>query len=150
VAGREVGTSSVYVELARIYERMAQPGEALATLEYGRRIAQSDEIDEELADLYLGNGELERAAITYLEALSLNPDRSPVAGKLVELYRRIDPQGCALANGTLNLGCPLVHKDVCAASRNVAQLFGAKGREADNVRSQAIDVLGCPAELFAR
>lgn len=148
--GREYGTSEVYVELGRIYERMSQPREAVEVLEAGRRVAQSDEGCEELAGLYQANGELERAAVTYIEALSMNPDRTVVAGKLVELYRQMDPRGCSLANGRLNLGCPLVRRHVCAAARNIVHLDrdAHSQLKADNVQSQAMRTFGCPADSF--
>jgi tetratricopeptide (TPR) repeat protein len=146
--GREFGSSGVYLELGRIYQRLSRRQEALAVLEYGRHVAQSGEICEELASLYQANGELEHAAVTYMEALTLNPDRTAVAGKLVELYRQMDPRGCWLANGALNLGCPLVRQHVCAAARNIEQLYRDEhnGPAADNVRSQALRNFGCPAD----
>jgi hypothetical protein len=144
--GRAFGTPAVYLELGRIDERMSRMREAIEVLESGRRLAQSDELCEELAGLYQANGELERAAITYLEALSLNPERTAIAAKLVRLYQQMDPQGCSLLNGVPNLGCPVVHNHVCAAARNVAQLYRDQprgGPAADNIQSQAIRNFGC-------
>jgi hypothetical protein len=47
------------------------------------------------------------------------------------LYSRIDPSGCAVSRegGTLglNVDCPLVHGDICTASRNVAATYLAPG-----------------------
>jgi len=147
--GRDFGTTEVYAELGRIYQRISQPSQAIQMLQYGRRVAQSDEICEELAGLYQANGDLEKAAVTYMEALSLSSDPTAVAQKLVELYRQIDPQGCAVSNGALNASCPLVHGHVCAAARNVVRLYGTHGAAAENVRSEAIRTLGCSAEIFA-
>jgi hypothetical protein len=51
---------------------------------------------------------------------------------------------------SLNLECPLVHSQLCTASRNVALLYHQKGQDtlaAGTVRG-AIGDLGCPAELF--
>ena len=147
--GRDFGTTLVYAELGRIYERMSQPREAIQILEFGRHVAQSDEICEQLAGLYQDNGQLERAAVTYMEALSLSSDPARVAAKLAALYRQLDPQGCALVKGTLNLACPLVHQHVCTAARNVVRLYGTHRAAAENVRSEAIRNLGCPAEMFS-
>ena len=148
--GRAFGTSGLYLEFGRIYERMSRPREALEMLEYGRRVAQSDEICAELANLYQRNGELERAAVTYMEALALNPDRTAIASQLVELYRRMDPRGCSVVNGAPNLDCPAVRQHVCAAAGNVVQMYRDAHAElkADNVQSQATRNFGCPAELF--
>ena len=148
--GREFATGAIYLELGRIYERLGQPRQAIEALEYGRRLAQCAEVCEELASLYRDNGELEWAAVTYIEALSLNPDRTAVAGKLAEVYRSLDPRGCSLTNGALNVDCPLVRQHVCTSARNVARLYRktGKGQVADSVQSQAIRNFGCPADGF--
>ena len=144
--GREFGTSRVYLELGRIYRRMSRPAQAVAVLEEGRRVAQSDEICEELAGLYQESGDLERAAVTYIEALSINPDTSSAVASLVKLYQRMDPGGCSFANGSINLGCPLVHQHLCSATGNVIRLYRNSGRRvaAESARVQAAG-LGCPA-----
>jgi hypothetical protein len=51
---------------------------------------------------------------------------------------------------SLNLDCPLMHSQLCTASRNVALLYHQEGQDslaAGTVRG-AIGDLGCPAELF--
>jgi hypothetical protein len=48
------------------------------------------------------------------------------------------------------MDCPLVHTQVCTASRNVVLLYHQKGQDplAASIVRSAIDDLGCPAELF--
>ncbi len=150
LAGHEVGTEAVYLELGRLYERLSERGRAFEALEYGRRVAQGDELCEELAALYEADGQLNRAAVTYLEALSINPDRAAIAGNLAAVYRLSDPAGCSLANGSLNLDCPLVRRDLCAAARNVAELYRGAGKRpaAQTVQAQAARNFGCAVESF--
>lgn len=145
-ARREFGTSRVYEELGCIDQRMSRPSEAVAVLEYGRRIAQSEQICEELAGLYRARGELDRAAVIYIEALSINPGSSSAVESLVKIDQQMDPGGCSFANGSINLGCPLVHRQLCAATSNLIELYRNSGRRvaAESARVQAAG-LGCPA-----
>jgi hypothetical protein len=86
-----------------------------------------------------------------VEALAVDSSRGRVAERLIGLYKQIDPGGCAVqrdAGGeSLNLGCPMVHNDVCAASRNVARNYLRRNQtaEAASIRGVAINDLGCPA-----
>jgi hypothetical protein len=99
-------------------------------------------------------GDPQQAAITLMEGLGIDPSRTQFASELVDLYQRTEPQSCAIRNVggsvSLNLDCPLVHSQLCTASRNVALTYHRQGRDsmaAGTVRS-AIGDLGCPAELF--
>jgi tetratricopeptide (TPR) repeat protein len=147
---REIGTEAVYLELGRIYERLSQPREAIETLEYGLRVAGGAEICAELAGLYQANGEFGRAAVTYFEALALSPDSPGIPAKLVELYSRMDPGGCSLANGAMNLDCPLVRGHVCASARNLVEMYRKEEHkaEAETTETQAVRNFGCPADSF--
>ena len=108
------------------------------------------EIAEELAGVYSSTGNLEGAAVTYMESLALNPDRPGLAPKLVDVYRRLDPAGCSLANGGLNLGCPLVRGHLCGAARNLTEMYRKDQRDAtaETMESQAVRNFGCPVEMF--
>src|SRR5262249_37652262 len=48
-------------------------------------------------------------------------------GLLIDVYRRIDPEGCAVAPdrqaSSLNPGCPRVRDDRCAAYRDLVDIF---------------------------
>jgi hypothetical protein len=67
----------------------------------------------------------------------------------VELYGQIDPAGCAVSHEgggvSLNPDCPLVHSDICSASRNVIGNYLRRGQqfEADSIRRTAEKDLGC-------
>jgi hypothetical protein len=84
----------------------------------------------------------------------MDPNQPAVASTLVELYGEIDPHGCAVTrqNGvpSLNPDCPLVHRDICAASHNVIANYLRRGQqsEAASIRNVAEHDLGCAAELL--
>jgi hypothetical protein len=99
-------------------------------------------------------GDPRQAAIALIEGLAIDSSHTQFASELVDLYQRTEPQSCAIRNVagsvSLNLDCPLVHSQLCTASRNVALLYHQKGQDplaAGTVRG-AIANLGCPAELF--
>ncbi len=86
--------------------------------------------------------------------MAIDSSHTQFASELVELYQRTEPQSCAVRNVggsvSLNMDCPLVHSQVCTASRNVALLYHQKGQDplAAGIVRSAIEDLGCPAELF--
>jgi hypothetical protein len=109
---------------------------------------------EELASAYRAAGDPRKAAIALVEALSVDSSRTQLSAKLVELYGEIDPGGCAVSrqggSASLNLDCPLVHGDLCTASRNVTRHFLRRGQqfEAAAIRRIAAQELGCEAGLL--
>ena len=144
--------SPLYLELGRIYLRLGQQPDALAAFERGLSLEASPELLEEAAALYDQAGDPKRAAIALEESYTVDSNR-PVLGKLVDLYRQIDPSGCSIsregANTALNPDCPLVHSDICTASRNIALTYQRRGQpfEAEAVRKRAIEYLGCAPAL---
>jgi hypothetical protein len=83
----------------------------------------------------------------------MDSSRVRLTPKLVELYGEVDPTGCAVSHEggsrTLNWDCPLVHGDICSASRNVAGQYLSRGQsaEAASIRRVAVQELGCAPEL---
>jgi len=155
--GKTVGRAGwprLYLTLGQIYVRLGEPQKAVEALDYSRRIGPLSDF-EEASELYLGLGKPEEAAVTLLEGLAMDPgSRTRLAAEAVELYRQAAPQSCAVAESggpaTLNLDCPLVHGQLCAAYRNIAAMYREMRREtqADAVKQGAIDSLGCPAQVF--
>ena len=92
------------------------------------------------------------AAFAVLEGLVIDPSSVKLASDLVELYRQTAPGSCAIRGGSspsINLDCPLVHSQLCGASRNVALAYRQNGllaKAAATTRS-ALEELGCPGEL---
>jgi tetratricopeptide (TPR) repeat protein len=144
--------SLLYLEMGRIYTRLGEQGNALAAFERGLALEAAPELLEEAAAVYQETGDPRRAAIALEESYTVDSNR-PVLGKLVELYGKIDPGGCAISregsNTALNPDCPLVHGDICTASRNIAGTYARRGQpfEAEAVRKRAIEYLGCAPEL---
>ena len=148
------GWIPLYLELGRTYLRLSEPRKALEALEFGRALQPAPDFFEEMSAAWRALGDPQQAAIALIEGLGIDSSHTQFASELVDLYQRTEPQSCAVRNMggavSLNLDCPLVHSQLCTASRNVALLYHQKGQvplAAGIVRS-AIDDLGCPAELF--
>jgi hypothetical protein len=80
--------------------------------------------------------------------------RTYLADKILQTYKLIDPSGCPIqkdANGeSLNIACPIVHDDICTASRNVLRTYLRRNQtaEADSIRRVATQDLGCAASAL--
>jgi tetratricopeptide (TPR) repeat protein len=139
--------------MGRTYQKLGEPRHALEAFERGRALESDPDLLEELAGEYRAAGETRKAAMALVEAMAVDPSRMRLASKLVEWYSEIDPSGCAVSRegGTpgLNVDCPLVHGDICTASRNVAAtyLHTWQHAQAAAIRRAAIQELGCAPEL---
>ena len=140
----------LYLALGRAYVRLSDPKAALAAFEHGRAMESNPDLLEELASLYRSAGDTRKAAQALVEALSVDPSRVRLNTEVVELYREVDPSGCAVKDQSLNLYCPMVHSDVCGASRNVIAQYRRTGQqfEAGEVRRIAVQELECAPELL--
>jgi tetratricopeptide (TPR) repeat protein len=141
--------SALYLALGRTYLRLGDTAHATAALERGHALESSPELLEELAKIYRAAGEPHKAAAALVEALAVDPKRVDLISTLVELYGQIDPGGCAVSHEGdqvgLNQDCPLVHADICSASRNVIANYSRRGQqfEADSIGRIAEKDLGC-------
>ena len=148
------GWAPLYLELGRTYLRVAEPRKALDALAFGRSLRPDPEFFEEMSAAWRALGDPQQAAITLMEGLGVDAGHAQFASELVDLYQQTEPQSCAVRNAggsvSLNLDCPLLHSQLCTASRNVALLYRQRGQEATaaNVVRSAVHDLGCPAELF--
>jgi tetratricopeptide (TPR) repeat protein len=146
--------SALYLQMGRTYQKLVEPRHALEAFERGRALESDPDLLEELATEYRAAGETRRAAMALVEALAVDSSRMRLASKLVEFYSEIDPAGCSVSRegGTsgLNVDCPLVHGDICTASRNVAATYMRtwQHEHADSIRRTAIQELGCAPELL--
>jgi tetratricopeptide (TPR) repeat protein len=149
-----VGTPPLYLDLGRVYIDLGQPEKALEALRYGRSIDPQAAFFAEIARTFSGLGQPEQAAISLLEGLAVDSTQAGLVAGLTQLYQETAPQSCALnrtpAGATLNLGCPLVHSELCAASRNVVAMFQAMRdpSSAGAVAQNAVRNYQCPAEMF--
>jgi hypothetical protein len=148
------GWVPLYLELGRTYLRVSEPRQALEALAFGRALRPDPEFFEEMSAAWRALGDPQQAAIALIEGLALDSTDTRFASELVDLYQQTEPRSCALRNAggsvSLNLDCPLVHSQLCTASRNVALLYRQRGRGATAASTvhSAINDLGCPAELF--
>lgn len=154
IPGLTLRSSKLYLDLGRTYLRLSDTPHAIEAFERGRSLESDPDLLEELASTYRAAGDLHQAALALVEALAVDPERTALTPALVELYEKIDPQGCAVTrqSGTISLNpdCPLVHSDVCSASRNVLGNYLRRGQqfEAAFVRNVAEHDLGCAAGLL--
>jgi tetratricopeptide (TPR) repeat protein len=146
--------SGLYLELGRTYLRLSDTPHAVAAFERGRRLESTPDILAELASVYRAGGELHKAVLALMESLAANANQPEIGSMLVDLYERIDPQGCAVSRQggapSPNPDCPLVHSDICEATHNLIGNYLRRGQqfEADSVRSMAEQGLGCAAGLL--
>jgi tetratricopeptide (TPR) repeat protein len=146
--------SAVYLQMGLTYTRLADPQHALAAFERGRVLDANPDLLEQLAEAYGAAGERRKAAAALVEAVAEDPSRYALTSKVLELYTEIDPRGCAVSREggepSLNLNCPMVHGDICAASRNmIAGLArGWRNFEAAAIRRTAAEDFGCAPELL--
>ena len=146
--------SALYLQMGRTYQKLGDAKRALEAFERGRALESDPDLLEEMAAEYRAAGETRKAAMALVEALAVDASRMRLASQLVELYSRIDPSGCAVSRegGTmgLNVECPLVHGDICTASRNVAATYLRTWQKdhAASIRRTAIEELGCAPEVM--
>jgi tetratricopeptide (TPR) repeat protein len=146
--------SALYLNLGRTYQKLGDSGHAVQAFERGRALESDPDLLEELASEYRSAGEPRKAAMALVEALAVDSNRMQLMPKLVELYSAIDPAGCSVSRDNnssgLNPDCPLVHGDICTASRNVAATYLRTWQldHAASIRKTAIQELGCAPELL--
>jgi hypothetical protein len=149
-----VGTPPLYLDLGRVYRDLGQPENALEAFREGRSIDPQPEFFEEISRTYSGMGQPEQAAIGLLEGLAVDSSQTGLVSQVAQLYQETEPQSCALDRGaagaSLNLNCPLVHRELCTASHNVVEMFAAMRdpASASAAAQNAVRSWGCPAGMF--
>jgi tetratricopeptide (TPR) repeat protein len=143
--------SALYLQMGRTYEKLGEPQKALAAFERGRDLESDPNLLVDLAAAYRGTGDPRKAVMALMEALAVDSSRTKLLPDIGQLYSEIDPSGCAIhrEGGTPipNWDCPLVHADICTASRNVSVSYLHTGQlnEAATIRKIATQELGCAA-----
>jgi tetratricopeptide (TPR) repeat protein len=142
------GWAPLYLELGKSYLDLGEPARALASLQYGRIIEPDQEFFEEMSRVYRVQGDNEKAAIVLLEGIGMNSQFTRLGRQLVTLYRETAPQSCALnqteTGAGLNVNCPMVHTQICQATRNVSTLYNELGKPDQAVSaSNAALSMGC-------
>jgi hypothetical protein len=143
------GWYELYLELGAVYFRLSEPRKALEALNQGRRFKPVPEFFERSADALDALGDSRRAAVNYAAAALMDPGERRPAALMARLYQRIDPSGCELRSDKqgLNLECPAVHEDFCAAAIEVDRLYRESGLDAaaQNARQTFDRDLHCSA-----
>jgi hypothetical protein len=145
-----VGTPPLYLELGRVYLDLGQPEQALEAFREGRSIDPQPPFFEEMSRAYSGMRQPGAAAISLLEGLAVYAGRSDLVNQLTQLYQAAAPDSCALnrtpAGVTVNLNCPLVHGQLCAASHNMVEMFTQMrdSSSAGAIAQNAVQNYGCP------
>jgi hypothetical protein len=119
--------------------RLGRPALALAAYQHSRTLNPKLNSFTEVAAAYTEMGDLHNAVVTLLEGLVAFSNETNLAAQAVKLYARLNPQSCAARGGSnLNRECPEVQADLCAARRNVIQLYMQAGMlaEAAAIKSQ--------------
>jgi tetratricopeptide (TPR) repeat protein len=144
------GWYPLYLSLGDAYLRLSDPRKAIEAFEYGRTLRPAAEFFEDMSDAWRVMGDPRQAAIVLIEGLLVDKSYTKLASELVELYRQTDLGSCALLNAggalSVNPACPLVHDQVCAAFRNVQQLYMRMGQDplAASTGQRAVSEAGCP------
>jgi hypothetical protein len=123
---------------------------ALEALRYGRSIDPQPAFFEELSRTYSAMQQPGQAAISLLEGIALYSTQPALVSALTQLYQINPPQICALnrtaAGVTPNWNCPEVHTQLCAASRNMVEMFTQMhdAASAGSIAQNAAQNFGCP------
>jgi protein O-mannosyl-transferase len=148
-------TVPFYLELARTDRGLGRYQDALNALTSAGWSEPQAEYYEEVSKTYRAMGDDQKSIVALLEGITMNAtNQVNLAADVVELYKQTAPDSCALTgSGTgaaINFTCPLVHDELCQATRNVALLYHQMHRdnEAMATASGAINSLGCPADMF--
>jgi hypothetical protein len=107
-----------------------------------------------IASIYLSGGHAEEAAVFLVQALLIDSGREEALRALADIYRQIDPNGCAVimseGKPRLNADCAIVHNHLCSGSYGLAKLF-VETKQFDLARQMeqtAVRNYHCPTELF--
>lgn len=146
---RASGAAAIYEQLGHTYLRLRRAPPALAAYAHSRSLNPQPNSFKEMAAAYSEMNDSRRAAVTLLEGLWAFPGQMDFASQAAAMYRRLDPQSCAASVSPLrfNPQCPAVQADLCAAGRNVIQLYTQAGMPAQAAAvRQRVAAAGCVME----
>ncbi|MGD0652299.1 MAG: DUF1736 domain-containing protein [Verrucomicrobiia bacterium] len=153
----DIGNQEIYWNLGLAYIRTGQYQNALKAYLYMRHLAPTNpDAYLSIASVYVVDGKTEDAAISLLQALLLDGNRQEALRLLLDLYRQIDREGCAVAPNQpqlkLNADCPLVHNHICSAYSGLVQVFldAKQVALAQQSKQVALKTYNCAAEQFQK
>jgi tetratricopeptide (TPR) repeat protein len=151
----DIGNHEIYWNLGLSCMRLGKYNKALEAYLYMRHLSPTNpDAYISLASVYIAKGQAEDAAIALLQTLLLDSNRQEAIRLLIEIYRQTDPNGCAIAYGQnqtqpkLNADCPIVHRHICAAYRELIKVFlEAKQFDlAKETKKSALKSYNCPKD----
>ena len=152
---RDTGNQEIYSQLGSTYMRLSQYDKALQEFLYMRHLdPNNSDAYQNIGRTYLAMGQREAAAIALLQAFALDNSRKDVLNQLLEVYRDLDRDNCAIVvadnKSQLNLGCPIIRRHICAAYLGLARVFVETKQEtlARQIKEVAIKNYSCAPEEF--
>jgi len=148
------GLALMYLELGRVQRRLSMWQDAIESLDHGRLLSPMPEFSEEKSQVFEDMGNNQQAAVALLEGMMIDPRSQRLSTRVVHLYKRTAGDTCAIQpNGSASSfdpKCPLVHDEICNASRNifVAERDWGKTELAIQVARRAVLGLGCSTNMF--
>ena len=153
----DIGNHEIYWNLGLSHMRLGNYVDALKAYQAMAHLAPANpDSYQSIASAYISAGRNEEAAITLLQALLLDGNRQEALRYLVEIYKQIDRDGCALIFSPghpvaqLNADCALVKTHICRAYANLNQTFldAKQPALAKQTRDNALNTYKCDAALF--
>lgn len=148
------GYYPLYADLGHTYARLKDFPAAIGAYREALVLHPDANLYDEISASYRAMHDSRQSEIALLEGVLFDLRNTRLAAELVEVYRRSDPESCAVqvTNGSpsLNFACPMVREQMCQAARNVVQLHRDRGDQpaATQMLRSAIGALGCPAAMF--
>ena len=150
------GWAELYSHLGIVYLRLNDPHKALTAFQYGLSLRPRDPQNyKNVGSAYLALGDKRQAAVALIAGFLINPHNTEFWALLEDVYRQIDPKGCAFQKKEdqprLDMACPLVREQVCLAYQSLAllSLEIKQDSTADELKTAAVG-LGCPAAPFQK
>jgi tetratricopeptide (TPR) repeat protein len=116
--------SDIYVQLAKLRLRLGEKPAALDAARHARDLDPGNPLTHRTLAGILLDADREEDAVVALVTGVVITQNDALRQDLFRLYRAgLDPNNCAVApDGTLNLSCPTVHRNLCTGSADLARL----------------------------
>lgn len=154
---RAVGNQEIYFHLGLTYLRLSEYDKALqAFLQMRHLVPDNPDVYLNIGRVLLAMGKKEAAAVSLLQTCLLDNNRKDAWSQLLELYRDLDRDNCAVVviegRQQLNFDCPVVRRHVCAAYLDMVRVFveTKQGASARRIKEVAIKNYSCAPEEFDR
>jgi tetratricopeptide (TPR) repeat protein len=151
----DIGNHEVYWNLGLSYMRLGKYDEALDAYLYMRHLTPANpDAYLSIASAHLSANRLEEAAVSLIQTLLIDNNRQEAMRLIVEIYRQIDKNNCAVLNTptgpALNSDCAIVRSNMCAAFAGLSKVFldNRQKQIATSTAQTAISTHKCPPEPF--